>query len=120
MSRFARIRATSRELVVHTSLIVGAIVLVGIACAILDSTLRDAYAIRSYRRISAQGEVVATYVALSIGGLLAGSLAVVGLYRLWSRGRARWAIPTTLLLYGPLLLVATACTYVLGMAIGWV
>lgn len=55
----------------------------------------------------------------AVGGVVAGALALVGLYRTHRQVRPWIAFPVTLVVYLPLLAVATVASYVLVILLNW-
>ena len=90
------------------------------AFSLLHDAWRRSYASPWSRSITRAGEAEYTIVALLLAGLLAGSIGVAGLNRLWQRVRFRIVIPVTLFLYLPLLAIATLSSYLLFVSLGYI
>lgn len=59
-------------------------------------------------------------VVLGLAGLAAGGFALVGLYRIHRRANLWIALPVTIVVYLPILLVAVVCSFVFFVFFGWV
>lgn len=87
----------------------GAVIAQGAAFALLWFGSNAAYG--SDRGLDEWVEGPLTWIVLGLGGVMAGGLAIAGLYRTLRDSRLWVAISVTCVTYVPILFVASVCTY---------
>lgn len=106
----------ARELGAQLAFLAAGLLFQVIGLIAMSENMRMAYT-RSYTT-QPPYEAWLTYVAFVFAGLLGGGILIAGLHRLWLRVRFRYVLPVTVVLYLPMLAVATTSTYLLVVALG--
>ncbi len=117
MGWLQRVSDTGREVVVHATCLVVAVLMQVFGAFLVFGGNTDMLGPRLRFRSSASADAALT-TGLGLAGLIAGGLVVVGLYRVLARGRTKWSVPLALT-YIALLIVASVATYAFTIRLGW-